>query len=179
MPRTCSYLIALQHLVSYMLTLNFSRQDYGSQDSDMPQIDPVFANSLGACLDLCMNQGTLCLGVSWVPSTNQCRMKFFMVRLCIQIFFLTHCDYYGRICETSLGYMLTFRQQVTAQPSYEVNSAVRMTGPGELSTRLLTNGAFDSGSLSPWTSCSSGAGVSVVNGQVYGSSLLRSVSTLS
>lgn len=61
--------------------------------------------------------------------------------------------------------------QPTENPGYEVDSAVRKSGPtsnGAPSNRIV-NGGFDGGTLSPWTSSTddNGESFSVVDGQAY------------
>ena len=115
-------------------------QDYTTQDTDIVGIDPIAVSSYKGCIDLCMNQGTACVGVT-----------------------------YGLFGGSTLECYLKKRMIMSPNPGYEVDSAIRMTGPGgpSVRTQLITNGGFDGGTLSPWTSGQDNEGtpMTVNNGQ--------------
>jgi hypothetical protein len=48
-------------------------QDY--TDNNIVGINPVKAASFSACIDLCMYQGTACVGVSWAQEATDCNLK--------------------------------------------------------------------------------------------------------
>jgi len=76
------WIVCSQHaevLIDYALIRSRYRLDYSVKNCDFP-IGPVTAYTLGACIHLCMDQGTQCMGASWVPETSNCFMKYFMQR---------------------------------------------------------------------------------------------------
>ena len=101
--------------------------------------NPNTVATFGECVDLCMNQGTICTGVTWLASTGECRMKTTM--------------------QASTGSTLSL--------GYEVDSAIRMSGPtsGGAPQQLLVNGDFNTGVLTPWTAtpAQDGATFSIAN----------------
>jgi hypothetical protein len=52
-------------------------QDYA--DNNIVEINPVKAASFSACIDLCMYQGTACVGISWFQEATNCFLKKKMV----------------------------------------------------------------------------------------------------
>jgi hypothetical protein len=48
-------------------------QDYA--DNNIVGINPVKAASFSVCIDLCMYQGTACVGVSWAQEATNCFLK--------------------------------------------------------------------------------------------------------
>ncbi len=117
-------------------------QDYKNQDTNIVGIDPIAVGNFSACVDLCRNQGTVCAGVT-----------------------------YGTFGGSSTECYLKKKIYPSTNPGYEVDSALRLSGPTGLSSRtqLITNGGFDGGTLSPWTSGtdSENQGFTVVNGAAY------------
>jgi hypothetical protein len=61
---------------------------------------------------------------------------------------------YGYFGGSSLQCNLKARMEGSAYPGYEVDSAVRMSGPAGIAatSQMVVNGGFDGGTLSPWTS---------------------------
>jgi len=83
LARFCRREIVRSHnvemMTDYSLIQSQTRLDYSTPSSDF-QIGPITTHTLKYCIGLCMNQGTQCMGPSWVPSRRLCHMKLFMQR---------------------------------------------------------------------------------------------------
>ena len=118
-------------------------QDYntdgGQYSNNVPGIDPQTTTSLGDCIDLCDNQGTQCMGVTWQPATNYCYLKTTMQPT------------------DNPGYVVNSAVRI---------SGPTLSGAP---SQLIVNGGFDGGTLSPWVSGTDedGDSFSVNNGQAY------------
>ena len=115
------------------------RNDLALTGHPMPR--PNIA-SLSACVDLCMNQGTSCAGVTWEEATLNCYLKSKML--------------YSGPANTAGAI---------------VDSAIRTRGPttGGAPQQLIVNGDFSSGALTPWTSTNDQDQIAFqyVNGAAY------------
>lgn len=115
--------------------------DYTVQDSNVIGVgDPLNITSYKACIDLCMNQGTNCTGVT-----------------------------YGLFGGTQKLCNLKKKMWPTlVYPGYEVDSAVRMSPPGGPggNAQNIINGGFDNGTLDPWYSISA-SGPTDQNGDMF------------
>ncbi len=94
----------------------------GEYSPDMPQ-SPQAADSLVSCMDLCTNNGTLCMGVVWQAANNQCNLQ------------------------TSMAVAQPGRSR-----SGYVASALRQSGPasGGVPQQVISNGEFSGPGLTPW-----------------------------
>ena len=99
-------------------------KDYSGTDSNIVGINPVSASSYDGCLALCVAQGSACAGIT-----------------------------FGKFGGSDVQcYLKRKMSPALTAPAYVVDSAVRMTGPNGVSQSLLTNGNFDTGDLTGWTS---------------------------